>query len=91
MRRVRATDRRGRRLGETDVSDFPGGDGLGLAPTVSSTGTPGSTRCWYQRSMWSTPSRLRLPSSARRAFAGEPSTPTRRMFSFELETPLVAS
>ena len=47
-----------------------------IAPTVSSIGTFGSTRCWYHRSMWSTPRRLSEPSKARFALAGEPSTPS---------------
>ena len=45
-----------------------------IAPTVSSIGRLKSTRCRYQRSTWSVPSRFSEPSSARRAFSADPSS-----------------
>ena len=45
MHRVRATNRFGRGLTQSDVAHLVRGDSSAMAPTVSSIGTFGSTRC----------------------------------------------
>ena len=44
VRRMRADDRRGRRLADAEMADLALGDSRAMAPTVSSMGTVGSTR-----------------------------------------------
>ena len=54
---------------------LPRSTSFAIAPTVSSIGTLGSTRCCEKRSISSTPSRLRLASHAWRTYSGRPLMP----------------